>query len=59
MASKNVLTEAITKLVSSNALLYEKMRKEKDEKKKSDILKEINRNNAMILDYKFRIEYDD
>ena len=58
MASKNVLSEAITKLVSANVVLKEKLRTLSDKKKADECLKEITRNEAMILDYKFRLEHD-
>jgi cell division protein FtsB len=59
MASKNVLAEAITKLVNANAALREKIHTLSDKKKADECLKEITRNEAMILDYKFRLEYDE
>lgn len=59
MASKNVLAEAITKLTNANATLREKMHTFSDKKKVDECLKEITRNEAMILDYKFRLEYDE
>jgi predicted metal-dependent RNase len=59
MASKNVLSEAITKLVSANVVLKEKLRTLSDKKKADECLKEITRNEAMILDYKFRLEHDE
>ena len=59
MASKNVLAEAITKLVNANADLREKKNKKSDKKKADECLKEIKRNEAMILDYKFRLEHDE
>lgn len=57
MASKNVLAEAITKLANANAALKEKMHTFSDKKKADECLKEITRNKAMILDYKFRLEH--
>ena len=57
MASKNVLAEAITKLVNANAALREKIHTLSDKKKADECLKEIKRNEAMILDYKFRLEH--
>lgn len=59
MASKNVLSEAITKLVSANIVLREKLRTISDKKKADECLKEITRNESMILDYKFRLEHDE
>lgn len=59
MASKNVLSEAITKLVSANVVLREKLRTLSDKNKADECLKEITRNESMILDYKFRLEHDE
>ena len=59
MASKNVLAEAITKLVNANATLREKIHTLSDKKKAEECLKEIKRNESMILDYKFRLEHDE
>lgn len=59
MASKNVLAEAITKLVKANAALREKIHTLSDKKKADECLKEITRNESMILDYKFRLEHDE
>ena len=59
MASKNVLAEAITKLAKANAALKEKMHTFSEKKKAYECLKEITRNKAMILDYKFRLEHDE
>ena len=59
MASKNVLSEAITKLVSANVVLKEKLRTLSDKNKADECLKEITRNEAMILDYKFRLAHDE
>ena len=58
MASKNVLTEAINKLVNANIILTEKINKTSDSSKIEELRKEISRNQAMILDYKFRLEYE-
>ena len=57
MASKNVLNEAINKLVSANAILLEKCMK--DKANAENYRKEITKNQSMILDYKFRLEYDE
>lgn len=59
MASKNVLTEAINKLVASNSSLRERINKTDDKKKRDEYLKEITKNESMILDYKFRLQYDE
>jgi hypothetical protein len=57
MASKNVLSEAINKLVSANAILLEKGMK--DKANAENYRKEIAKNQSMILDYKFRLEHDE
>lgn len=59
MASKNVLTEAINKLVTANSSLRKKMNETDDKKKRDEYLKEITKNDSMILDYKFRLEHDE
>jgi hypothetical protein len=59
MASKNVLSEAITKLVNANVVLRGKLRTLSDKNKADECLKEITRNESMILDYKFRLEHDE
>ena len=59
MASKNVLTEAINKLVTANSSLRKKMSETDDKKKRDEYLKEITKNESMILDYKFRFEHDE
>ena len=56
MASKNVLSEAINKLVSANAILLEKSMK--DKANAENYRKEITKNQSMILDYKFRLEHE-
>ena len=56
MASKNVLTEAINKLVNANTALFEKVQQTADKKKAEEYRKEINKNQSMILDYKYRLE---
>lgn len=58
MASKNVLTEAINKLVNANIILTEKIKNYCDSKKINELKKEISKNKAMILDYKFRLEHE-
>jgi len=57
MASKNVLSEAINKLVSANSILLEKSMK--DKANAENYRKEITKNQSMILDYKFRLKYDE
>lgn len=56
MASKNVLSEAINKLVSANAILLEKGIK--DKANAENYRKEIAKNQSMILDYKYRLEHE-
>ena len=55
MATKGVLTEAVKKLEHANMVLREKLSKaQKADKDK--ILKELARNDSMILDYEFRLK---
>lgn len=58
MTPKDVLTEAINKLVSANVVLEDKIKNSTDQNKIDNARKELNKNNAMILDYKFRLEYE-
>jgi len=55
MASKNVLLEAIRKLEINNMLLREKLSTVKPSDKKN-ILKNIAKNDSMILDFKYRLD---
>jgi hypothetical protein len=59
MASKNILAEAINKLVKANMFLLEKSQKTTDKKKAEEYRKEITKNQSMILDYKFRLEHNE
>jgi hypothetical protein len=59
MASKSVLTEAITKLVNANLALREKLHSASNAVEYQKYLKEITKNDSMILDYKFRLEHDE
>lgn len=55
MATKGVLTQAVKKLEHANMILREKLSKTpKGDKDK--ILKEIARNDSMIMDYEFRLK---
>lgn len=58
MASKNVLSEAINKLVKANTILREKMTKTSKQSEIDKYQKDITKNETMILDYKFRLEND-
>lgn len=58
MASNNVLNEAINKLEIANMTLRKKMHDTNDKTKADVYHKEIIRNQAMILDYKFRLEHE-
>lgn len=57
MASKNVLTQAINTLVAANIELLKKSQSTDDEAKKEMLHKKITKNQSMILDYKFRLQY--
>ena len=55
MATKGVLTQAVKKLEHANMILREKLSKaQKADKDK--ILKELARNDSMIMDYEFRLK---
>jgi hypothetical protein len=54
MAQKGVLLEAIRKLEVNNMELRKKL-SEAANKDKDAILKQITRNNTMILDFQFRL----
>lgn len=56
MASKQVLIAAIEKLKDANCRIYEKCCKVSDEKTKERLRGDIAKNNAMILDYQFRLK---
>lgn len=56
MENKNVLKEAIKKLVSTNLSLQDKFMRLEDKKAKERIKNEIIRNQSMILDYQYRVE---
>lgn len=58
MATKGVLLSAIEKLKEANARLFEKCCKASDSKVKEEIRKQISKNEAMILDYQFRLNYE-
>lgn len=58
MAKKGVLIEAIRKLEILNKELREKIAKNTKAKMVENYRQLIARNDAMILDYKYRIEYE-
>lgn len=59
MATKGVLREAIKKLEHSNTVLKQEFRKVSvNSAKGREILAKVARNDSMILDYKFRLEYE-
>ena len=55
MATKGVLTSAVDKLERANMALRQKLSTVHD-KDKENVLKEIARNDSMILDYQFRLK---
>lgn len=55
---KNILQEAIKQLTNANENLHLKISREKDKNKALKMHNQIQRNMSMILDYKFRIEYE-
>lgn len=58
MASKNVLAEAINKLTEANKNLRAKLVSTKDKAQIRTICEEMQKNESMILDYKFRLKYE-
>lgn len=56
MASNGILLEAIRKLEINNMELRNKLSDPNADK--DTILKEIARNDSMILDFKFRLKYE-
>ncbi len=56
MENKNVLKDAIKKLISTNLSLQDKFMHLEDKKAKERIKNEIIRNQSMILDYQYRVE---
>jgi len=56
MENKNVLKDAIKKLISTNISLQDKLTHLEDKKAKERIKNEIIRNQSMILDYQYRVE---
>ena len=59
MADKNVLETAINKLVKANMLLRKKISESTDKENLQELTKEIMKNEAIILDYKYRLQYDE
>ena len=55
MATKGVLTQAVKKLEHANMVLREKLSKA-PKADKDKILKELARNDSMIMDYEFRLK---
>jgi hypothetical protein len=58
MAKKAVLIEAVRKLEILNQELREKLGKNSKQKLAESYRQQIARNEAMILDYKYRIEHE-
>ena len=58
MAKKAVLIEAVRKLEILNQELREKISKNTLKKGVENLTQQIARNEAMILDYKYRIEHE-
>jgi hypothetical protein len=56
MAKKSVLIEAINLLEKANNTLRYKISAEKNSAKSQQMCKELQKNESMILDYKFRLE---
>lgn len=58
MADKKILKIAIEKLQTRNHSLLEKFSKTEKEEDKKDLNKQIIKNNSLILDYQYRLEYE-
>lgn len=58
MAKKVILVTAIEKLKDANCRLYEKCCKSQNEKEKERLREQISKNNSMILDYQYRLDYE-
>ena len=58
MATNNVLNEAIKKLSQANVVLREKINRTCDKAHAEKYKQEMTKNQAMILDYQFRLQYD-
>lgn len=57
MATKSVLITAIKKLEDANIALRQRLNVAHN-KDKNNILEQISRNEAMILDFDFRLKYE-
>jgi len=55
---KKILEKAIEILETNNKIRHKLMAETNNENEKEKHCKEINANNAMILDYKYRIQYE-
>jgi hypothetical protein len=58
MVNKNVLEKAIEVLTNTNSTLTNKLKEIANKKEKEKIKNEIKRNQSMILDYQFRINFE-
>lgn len=58
MVNKNVLGKAIEVLTNTNSTLTNKLKETTNKKEKEKIKNEIKRNQSMILDYQFRINFE-
>lgn len=58
MATKSVLKIAIDKLETVNKDILRKIAEESDKPKIQVLKQELQKNESMILDYKFRLKYE-
>ena len=58
MATKSVLNKAIEKLEDVNKDILRKIAEESDKSRIQVLKQELQKNESMILDYKFRLKYE-
>ena len=58
MATKSVLNKAIEKLENVNKDILRKIAEESDKSRIQVLKQELQKNESMILDYKFRLKYE-
>ena len=58
MANKVLLKESIDKLKANNDIILKRLRNTTDKDKIEELNNTIAKNNSMILDYEFQLNYD-
>ena len=58
MANKVLLKESIDKLKANNDIILKRLRNTTDKNKIEELNSTIAKNNSMILDYEFQLNYD-